>query len=237
MYWKLLRSSWDDFAVCTGVLTGFFLVAHIITAVVLAFFFDGTSLMISGMILPIVSAFLIVLYSVSYSGFQFSHLVRFGCTRRRALALTLGCEGATALLCMALSALLTGLERLAAPVLWQALSGCDGIDYARNGQVLVETHLSNALFIEIFALPLWGWFAIAIGTVAVGTLCGTILQRFGKKGMWVLWVLWMAVCFVPQIFDLHQLVTLPMLGTGGGLALVLAFGWSVWYLLRAPVPQ
>ena len=239
MYFKLLRNCRDDFAVCAGVLTGFFLVAHIITAVVLAFFFDGTSLMLSGMLLPIVSAFLILLYSVSYSGFQFSHLVRFGCTRRRALALTLGCEGATALLCLALSALFTGLERLAAPALWQALSGCDGIDYARNGQVLVETHGSNALFIEIFALPPWGWFAIAIGTVAAGTLCGAILQRFGKKGMWVLWVLWMAVCFVPQIFDsyLEFLPDLALVGGAGGVALLLALVWAIWYLLRAPVPQ
>lgn len=153
MYVKLLRSCWDDFAICAGVLGGFFLATHIITAVVLAFFFDGTSLMISGMILPIVSAFLILIYSLSYSGFQFSHLVRFGCTRRRSLALTLGLEGTVTLFCMGLSALLIGLERLAAPILWQALSGCDGIDYARNGHVLVETHRSNALFIEIFSMP------------------------------------------------------------------------------------
>lgn len=239
MYFKLLRSAWDDFAVCAGVLLGFFLVAHIITVVALAFFFDGTSLMISGMILPIVSAFLILIYSVSYSGFQFSHLVRFGCTRRRALALTLGLEGTITLFCMGLSALLTGLERFAAPALWQAITGCDGIDYARSGQVLVETHLSNALFIEIFALPVWGWFAIAIGTVAAGTLCGTILHRFGKKGMWVLWALWMSVCFIPQIFNsyLDHLPDLTLVGGVGGVALVLAFGWAIWYLLRAPVPE
>ena len=129
MYVKLLRNSWDDFAVCAGVLAGFFLGAHIITAVVLAFFSDGTSLMLSGMILPIISGFLVVIYSMGYSGFQFSHLVRFGCTRRRALALTLCLEAATALFCMVLSALLTGLERLAAPALWQAITGSDGVYY------------------------------------------------------------------------------------------------------------
>lgn len=239
MYWKLLRNSWDDFAVCAGVLAGLFLVAHIVTGVVLALFFDGTSLMLSGTILPIISGFLVVIYSMSYSGFQFSHLVRFGCTRRRALALTLCLEGTTALFCMALSALFTGLERLAAPALWQAITGSDGVYYGIDGWVALDETSPNALFVELIFLPLWGWFAIAVGAVAAGTLCGTILQRFGKKGMWVLWALWMAVCFAPQILDsyLEFLPDLTIVGSAGGVALLLALVWAIWYLLRAPVPQ
>ena len=239
MYFKLLRNSWDDFAICAGVLAGFFLVAHIVTAVVLAFFFDGTSLMISGMILPIVSAFLILIYSLSYSGFQFSHLVRFGCTRRRSLALTLGTAATVTFFCMALSALFTGLERLFAPALWQAITGCEGVYYGVDGLVLLEDFSSNALFVEVFNLPLWGWFVIPLATMAMGVLCGTILHRFGKKGLWALWALWMSVCFVPQILDsyLDRLPDLALVGACGGVALVLAFGWAVWYLLRAPVPQ
>ena len=131
MYFKLLRSSWDDFALCAGVLAGFFLVAHIVTAVVLAFFFDGTSLIISGMILPIVSAFLILIYSLSYSGFQFSHLVRLGCTRRRSLSLTLGAAAAVALFCMLLSALLAWLDRL-----WRGYTETFGTDPAFERYIL-----------------------------------------------------------------------------------------------------
>lgn len=239
MYFKLLRSSWDDFALCAGVLAGFFLVAHIVTAVVLAFFSDGTSLMISGMILPIVSAFLILIYSLSYSGFQFSHLVRLGCTRRRSLALTLGAAAAVALFCMLLSALLAWLELSLAPSLWQAITGCDGAYYGRDGWVALDNVSPNALFVELFVMPLWGWFVIPLATMAMGVLCGTILHRFGKKGMWALWVLWMSVCFVPQILNpyLDRMPDLTTLGIGGGVALVPAFGWAVWYLLRAPVPE
>ena len=49
----------------------------------------------------------------------------------------------------------------------------------------------------------------------------------------------MSVCFVPQILDsyLDRLPDLTLLGIGSGAALVLAFGWAVWYLLRAPVPE
>lgn len=216
MYFKLLRSSWDDFALCAGVLAGFFLVAHIVTAVVLAFFSDGTSLMISGMILPIVSAFLILIYSLSYSGFQFSHLVRLGCTRRRSLALTLGAAAAVALFCMLLSALFTGVEGL-----------------------LVSIRRDVPPNTEIFSLPLWAWFAIPLAAMAMGALCGTILHRFGKKGMWALWVLWMSVCLVPQVFNsyLDRLPDLTLPGIASGAALFLAFCWSIWYLLRAPVRE
>lgn len=92
---------------------------------------------------------------------------------------------------------------------------------------------------ELFVLPLWGWFVIPLATMAMGVLCGTILHRFGKKGMWALWALWMSVCFVPQILDsyLDQMPDLTTLGIGGGVALVLAFGWAIWFLLRAPVPE
>lgn len=216
MYFKLLRSSWDDFALCAGVLAGFFLVAHIVTAVVLAFFSDGTSLMISGMILPIVSAFLILIYSLSYFGFQFSHLVRFGSTRRRSLALTFGVAATVALFCMLLSALLTVVEGL-----------------------LVSIRRDIPPNTEIFSLPLWAWFAIPLAAIAMGALCGTILHRFGKKGMWALWAIWMSVCFIPQIFNsyLDHLPDLTLPGIASGAALFLAFCWSIWYLLRAPVRE
>lgn len=234
MYFKLLRSSWDDFAICAGVLAG-----ALLLSLLPSILFSSPPLMISGLILPIVSAFLILIYSLSYSGFQFSHLVRLGCTRRRSLALTLGAAAAVALFCMLLSALLAWLELSLAPSLWQAITGCDGVYYGRDGWVALDNVSPNALFVELFVMPLWGWFVIPLATMAAGVLCGTILHRFGKKGMWALWALWMSVCFVPQILDsyLDRLPDLTLLGIGSGAALVLAFCWSIWYLLRAPVPE
>lgn len=107
MYVKLLRSCWDDFAICAGVLAG-----ALLLSLLPSILFSSPPLMISGLILPIVSAFLILIFSLSYFGFQFSHLVRFGSTRRRSLALTFGLAATVALFCMLLSALLTGVEGL-----------------------------------------------------------------------------------------------------------------------------
>lgn len=211
MYVKLLRSCWDDFAICAGVLAG-----ALLLSLLPSILFSSPPLMISGLILPIVSAFLILIFSLSYFGFQFSHLVRFGSTRRRSLVLTFGVAATVALFCMLLSALLTGAEGL-----------------------LVSIRRDVPPNTEIFSLPLWAWFAIPLAAIAMGALCGTILHRFGKKGMWALWALWMSVCFVPQILDpyLDRMPDLTTLGIGGGVALVLAFGWAIWFLLRAPVPE
>lgn len=42
----------------------------------------------------------------------------------------------------------------------------------------------------------------ALAVPAVGSLCGAILLRFGRKGYWVLWFLWMfAFLGVPRIMD------------------------------------
>ena len=155
MYFKLLRSSWDDFALCAGVLAGFFLVAHIVTAVVLAFFSDGTSLMISGMILPIVSAFLILIYSLSYSGFQFSHLVRLGCTRRRSLALTLGAAAAV---------------RKISPSLWKKAGGALSSG-ALNTLVLSMPFLQEALSMDFLSS-----LGYALGTGAAFWLASVLLH-------------------------------------------------------------
>lgn len=211
MYVKLLRSCWDDFAICAGVLAG-----ALLLSLLPSILFSSPPLMISGLILPIVSVFLILIFSLSYFGFQFSHLVRFGSTRRRSLALTFGLAATVALFCMLLSALLTGVEGL-----------------------LVSIRRDVPPNTEIFSLPLWAWFAIPLAAIAMGALCGTILHRFGKKGMWALWAIWMSVCFIPQIFNsyLDHLPDLTLPGIASGAALFLAFCWSIWYLLRAPVPE
>lgn len=66
MYVKLLRSCWDDFAICAGVLAG-----ALLLSLLPSILFSSPPLMISGLILPIVSAFLILIFSLSYFGFQF----------------------------------------------------------------------------------------------------------------------------------------------------------------------
>lgn len=92
--------------------------------------------------------------------------------------------------------------------------------------VALDNVSPNALFVELFVMPLWGWFVIPLAAMAMGVLCGTILHRFGKKGMWALWVLWMSVCLVPQVFNsyLDRLPDLTLPGIASGAAL----GAGLW---------
>lgn len=47
----------------------------------------------------------------------------------------------------------------------------------------------------------WGALAALVLTV-LGSFCGILLMRFGRKAFWTLWVLWMAGCLgIPRITD------------------------------------
>ena len=57
---KLIRLNLDDMGLALGVVGGFFLLIHLVTAVVLCLFDHGnSSLLLSGVVLPIVSAIVI----------------------------------------------------------------------------------------------------------------------------------------------------------------------------------
>ena len=104
---KLIRLNADDLLLCGGVIGGAFLLLHIITAVAVRLSGEGSSLLLSGILLPITAGILILFVSASHVAVTFDQALRFGQTRRRALGLSLGVAGFEALFTMGLAILLS----------------------------------------------------------------------------------------------------------------------------------
>ena len=249
---KLMALHRADWWVCLGTVGGIFLSTQLITGIALWWGDQGTrsAPLISGTILPISTAFLVLFLVLVHVNDLFLLALRLGQTRRRALGLTLtlcALEGAGA---AALSALLAWIERALLPALWLALSGADKLVWGevpplpavwegtdQGWQALLD-ELSSTLYVDFYLLD-WWWYLLllAIGLLA-GFIIGAFLQRFGARGAWILWGIWMVLTFAPQLLGYNVLMighwgwwTVPLIA-----ALVLAgLIWSVWSLLHAVV--
>lgn len=249
---KLMALHRADWWVCLGTVGGIFLSTQLITGIALWWGDQGTrsAPLISGTILPISTAFLVLFLVLVHVNDLFLLALRLGQTRRRALGLTLALcalEGAGA---AALSALLAWIERALLPALWLALSGADKLvwgevpplpavwDGTDQGWQALLDELSSTLYLDSFALD-WWWYLLllAIG-LAVGLILGAFLQRFGAKGGWIIWAIWMVICLGPQLVGKNALLIGQWTAWMGAAAVVFAVAagvWSVWSLLHAVV--
>ena len=249
---KLMALHRADWWVCLGTVGGIFLSTQLITGIALWWGDQGTrsAPLISGTILPISTAFLVLFLVLVHVNDLFLLALRLGQTRRRALGLTLALcalEGAGA---AALSALLAWIERALLPALWLALSGAERLMWGevpplpavwegtdQGWQALLD-ELSSTLYLDSFALD-WWWYLLllAIG-LAVGLILGAFLQRFGAKGGWIIWAIWMVICLGPQLVGKNALLIGQWTAWMGAAAVVFAVAagiWSVWSLLHAVV--
>ncbi len=237
---QLIRLNSDDLILYFSVVGGVFLLIHLITACVLFFGDVGSSPMVSGVVLPIVAGFMAVIATISHVGVAFTDALRFGQTRKTALALTLGLSAFETISMAVLSLLLTILERCFAPHLWTALSGAGGYVMdspvpVPEGSTAVETGL---LYVEDVSLSWWWALLIPLGCLLLGLIIGAFLQRFGGKAGWILWGVWMVVCFGPQLLPWDRLPSLPLFPVVYVLAPLVALAlliWSLWSLLHAVV--
>ena len=249
---KLMALHRADWWVCLGTVGGIFLSTQLITGIALWWGDQGTrsAPLISGTILPISTAFLVLFLVLGHVNDLFLLALRLGQTRRRALGLTLALcalEGAGA---AALSALLAWIERALLPALWLALSGADKLVWGevpplpavwegtdQGWQALLD-ELSSTLYLDSFALD-WWWcpLLLAIGLLA-GLIIGAFLQRFGAKGAWILWMVWMVIALGPQLVGKNAMLIGQWTAWMGAAAVVFAVAagiWSVWSLLHAVV--
>lgn len=237
---KLIRLNLDDMGLVLGAVGGIFLLIHLGTAIALHFFFESehSSLLVSGAALPFTSAIVILMISLGHTLAAYTMAVKFSQTRRRALGLTLGLVGFEALCSMGLAALLTLLERAVAPRFWMWLTGADGLSIGRGGHSFQLTAGNNPLLVEDFALDWWWFPLLAAAAVLLGVVMGALILRFGQRGSSILLVIWMAICFSPQLLPWDaSWFTFPWqyMAAVGGVVGLACLGWSVRYLLRAPI--
>ena len=89
-YKKLIKLNLDDLALYLAVEGGLFLVVQIIIGCVMYFARPETSVTVACVLYPIVGGLTALVAGISHVGVSFDQALRFGQTRKRALALTLG---------------------------------------------------------------------------------------------------------------------------------------------------
>ena len=250
---KLMALHRADWWLCLGVLGGIFLIAQVVTGIALLCGAHSAPLL-SGIILPISTAFLVLFLVLVHVNDLFLLALRLGQTRRRALGLVLAMcalEGAAG---MALSALLAWMERTLLPALWLLLSGADQLVWGEvpptpepsliagnaEWQAFLEEFRAT-LYLDSFALDWWWFLLLPVAGLLAGLILGAFLQRFGARGGWILWMIWMVICLGPQLVG-ENVFFIGQWDPFGPTALIalavftpLAGLWSVWSLLHAVV--
>lgn len=215
---KIIELNADDFGVIAAVVGGAFLLTELIVNIVMAIIKPDTVPTLCGILVPCAAFMLCLFVNVFQVPASFDFYLRFGLTRKRALAATLYLMSVETLFAFVLALVFAQADRLM-PVIWTSLR--PGIHIA-----------------ELSLIPLWGYALMAVAAVLLGLISGSVIQRFGRKAMWILWVGFMA--FVTAMnatdWDLFEPGIIPPAAMILGAVLILAaVGWSVWSLLRATV--
>ena len=241
IFQKLVKLNLDDLALYLAVEGGLFLVIQIIIGCVMYFARPETSVTVACVLYPIVGGLTALVAGISHVGVSFDQALRFGQTRKRALALTLGLCAFESGFALALGGLLAAVERFLCPPLWAKLAGMDGwtsgaIFFMPEGTTVNGELVSGkVLLIEDFTLD-WYWWLIAFGVaVAGGIIVGALIQRFGSKGGWIIWAAVMAPMLLMQIFPQQFSSSVELIVPVLAAVFVAGFLWSIWSLLHAVV--
>ncbi len=229
-YCKLNQS---DFLLSGAVMTGLFLVVHVITLLALAFTHEHSSLLLSGTLLPVAGGLCMLVAALTAVLISFDLNQTLGCTRRRSLALVFGYLAAQYLLFAVFCWGFTALEHAVCPSLWKVLFHFDQLQFA-DSSTFAPGQLENVLFIEDFSLA-WFWpLVILLGGLLLGVTVGVGIRRFGQKFAWVTWLIFILALFSSSRGPIHK-PYFPILLAVAAVLLVPAFVWAVYELLHSPV--
>lgn len=241
IFQKLVKLNLDDLALYLAVEGGLFLVIQIIIGCVMYFARPETSVTVACVLYPIVGGFTALVAGISHVGVSFDQALRFGQTRKRALALTLGLCAFESGFALALGGLLAAVERFLCPPLWAKLAGMDGwtsgaIFFMPEGTTVNGELVSGkVLLIKDFTLDWYWWLLIFALAVGGGVIAGALIQRFGGKGGWIIWGICVLPMLLTQIFPRELVSSVELMVPVLAVLFVAGFLWSVWSLLHAVV--
>lgn len=214
---KVIRLNAGDFGVIAAVVGGAFVLIEVLVNIVMAIVKPDTVPTLCGILLPCAAFMLCLFVNVFQVPASFDFYLRFGLTRKRALGATLTLMGVETLFAFVLTWILAQADRLG-PVIW--------------------TNLRPGIGVEEFSIPLWGYALMAVAAVLLGLISGSVIQKFGRKAMWILWVGFMVFLTGMNAtdWDLFEPGTTPPAALAVGSVMILAaVCWSVRTLLRASV--
>lgn len=214
---KILKLNASDFGIIAAVVGGAFLLIELMVNIIMAVVKPGTVPTLCGILLPCAAFMLCLFVNVFQVPASFDFYLRFGLTRKHALGATLG---------------LMSVETLFAFCLVWILAQADRFGSA------IWTSLRPGVGTEEFSIPLWGYALMAAGAMLLGLISGSVIQRFGRKAMWILWLGFMVFITAMNAtdWDLFEPGSIPPAAIILAIVLILAaVCWSVWTLLRAAV--
>lgn len=214
---KILKLNASDFGIIAAVVGGAFLLTELIVNIVMAIIKPNTVPTLCGVLVPCIAFMLCLFVNGCQVPVSFDFYLRFGLTRKRALGATLTLMGVETLFAFVLAWIFAQADRLG-PVIW--------------------TNLRPGIGTEEFSIPLWGYALMVAGTVLLGLISGSVIQRFGRKAMWILWAGFMVFITAMNAtdWDFFEPGNIPPATIILAVVLILAaVCWSVWTLLRAPV--
>lgn len=216
MFIKTLKINKVDFAVIAAVVGVSFLVLELVINIIMLTVRPDSVPTLAGTMLPFVAGFLSLFVCASQIPMGFEFVLRYSVTRRRALAATMGLMIVETAFAFVLALLLAQAERAIVYGVW--------------------LRAIPSLEVEDFTLPVGSVVVGAVVVFLVGLVCGTALQRFGRKAFWVLWGIWMAALLLSQTLDWEKIIHKSIAAYFPMAALlVILSGLSVWSLLRAAV--
>lgn len=216
---QLLQLNLDDLPIALGMVSLPWLLIHLVTGVVMVGMHPDESIMIAGTLLPIAVGLAAYTVTMGNTQITFVQAVKFGSTRKTALALTLAQTAIETLEATALGLFLLFLERVGSMPFWRFLSG--------NPELLVDD----------FGFVWWAIPAGAAVGYIIGLWYGATVLRFGPKAYWAFMIVWVGGLAVFQSlpWKTHEVtnILIPVLV----VLAALATAWSVRSLLRISITK